>query len=279
MLPVTERLEDQILRLDDEIAAAERAAAALLGRVRGLRKRVVAGDIAQLPAQLEQAGTLLAPVGTALEATHSALEYDVGVALADGTYLRELKAEAAAQGVVLAERDGRLTAFPVLLRLQAAQAALRIGGKMERRLRPSLVVRELRRRQASEVFNAPAFLNMVFRAYAWAARGEAGWRPERIGDGPVVALSEILDILTLGGGEHPPEAFGVSLLRLDRAPDTRTRQGHRFALPASTGTKGRGRIGVYDEAGVEHVYYGIRFTRDAAPDGASQGGSDASPAG
>jgi hypothetical protein len=261
---VTEHLEDQINRLDNEIAAAERAAAGLLGRVRGLRKRIAGGDIAQLSTQLDQAAGLLEPVGAALAATQGSIDYDVGAALADGSYLDELKAEAAAQGVVLTERDGRLTAFPVLLRLQAAQAALRIGGKMERRLRPSVVVRELRRRQATEAFNAPAFLGMLFRAYAWAApRSDPGWRAERIGDGPVVALADILALLTLGETEYSAEAFAVDLLRLDRAPDTRTRGGHRFALPASTGTKGRGRIGVYDEAGIEHVYFGIRFSRDA----------------
>ncbi len=271
---MTERLEDQILRLDERIAEAEKAAAALLGRVRGLRKRVGAGDIAQIGTLLEQAGGQLAPVGDALAATREALDYDIATALADGSYLAELKAEAAAQGVVLSERDGRLTAFPVLLRVLPQQAAIRLGGRMERRLRPSHLVRDLRRRQATATFNAGAFLAMLFRAYAWAAsRSDPGWRPETFGDGPVVTLAEIQELLSLGGADHPPEAFAVDLLRLDRAPDTRTRQGHRFSLPASTGTKGRGRIGVYDEAGVEHVYYGIRFSRDAADDGGSGAGS------
>ena len=151
---------------------------------------------------------------------------------------------------------------------------MRIGGKIERRLRPSLVVRELRRRQASTSFNAGAFLAMLFRAYGWAAgRSDPHWRADGIGDGPVVMLADIQDILTIGPAEFSPEAFAVDLLRLDRAPDTHTRQGHRFALPASTGTKGRGRIGVYDEAGVEHVYFGIRFSRDAAAHGGTGGGS------
>jgi len=118
------------------------------------------------------------------------------------------------------------------------------------------------------------FLARLFRAYAWVApHSDARWRPDAPGDGPVVTLADIHDVLSLGGADYPPEAFAVDLLRLDRAPDTRTRQGHRFALPASTGTKGRGRIGVYDEAGVEHVYFGIRFTRDAGEAANGQGGA------
>ncbi len=59
---------------------------------------------------------------------------------------------------------------------------------------------------------------------------------------------------------YPRDAFAVDLLRLDRAPDTTTRDGRGFALPASTASKGRNVLRVYDESGDEHVYAGIRFT-------------------
>lgn len=260
---MAESLEEHILRLDAVADEAEKAAKAVLGRIRGLRKRIGTGEITQLAPLIDQAAGQLEPLAAALQSTRDSLDFDLPAALTDGRYLAELKAAAAAEGVVLTERDGRLTAFPVLLRLLPQQAALRLGGKIERRLRPALVARELRRRQATGSFNAGGFLNQLFRAYAWAApHVDARWTPTTAGAGPVVALGDLLEIMQVGG-DVAPEAFAVDLLRLDRTPDTRTRQGHAFALPASTGTKGRGRISVYDEAGVEHVYFGIRFSRDS----------------
>jgi hypothetical protein len=78
----------------------------------------------------------------------------------------------------------------------------------------------------------------------------------------VVLLLDIYELLTLRPGaasEYSREAFAVDVLRLDRAPDTRTKRGHAFSLPASTGSKGRSRLTVYDETGTEHVYVGIAF--------------------
>jgi hypothetical protein len=60
--------------------------------------------------------------------------------------------------------------------------------------------------------------------------------------------------------DYTREAFAVDVLRLDRAPDTRTRKGYRFTMPASTGSKGRSRLTVYDERGAEHIYVGIAFS-------------------
>ena len=259
-------IEGQIARLDQALAESEKQAAAALTRIKGLRKRVTQGDLSPVDGQFDQLAQQVEQLAASLTPARDSLVYDPATALADGSYLAELQAEAKAQSVVMTERDGRLTAFPLLLRLEARMSAVRVGRKLERRLRPSVLVRELKKAQASARFDARRFLNQLFGAYAYLAPlAQPGWRQTTPGDGPVVTLNEAYNLFTVGpaGGEYPREAFAVDLLRLDRAPDTRTSQGHRFALPASTGSKGRDRIGVYDEDGVEHVYFGIRFARDA----------------
>ena len=103
---------------------------------------------------------------------------------------------------------------------------------------------------------------MLQRAATHLAR--ANPRDDEPQAGAVVPLLDIYELLTLRPGaaaEYPRDSFAVDLLRLDRAPDTRTKRGHRFSLPASTGSKGRQRLTVYDETGVEHVFVGIAFRR------------------
>jgi hypothetical protein len=69
----------------------------------------------------------------------------------------------------------------------------------------------------------------------------------------------LLTLLPAAAADYPREVFVCDLLRLNREPDTRTRGGLGFSLPASTGSKGQDRLTVYDERGVEHIFVGIRF--------------------
>ena len=166
---------------------------------------------------------------------------------------------------MLVERDGRITAFPLLLRLEPAVPAVRVGRRLQRQIRPGVLTAHLKKAQDSSAFNAESFLETLFRAATHLARADA--RADAPRPGAVVPLLDIYELLTLRPGaaaDYPREAFAVDLLRLDRAPDTRTRRGHRFSLPASTGSKGRSRLTVYDERGAEHVYVGIAFQPDGA---------------
>ncbi len=268
---MSQTIESQIAALDHELEEAERHAKSTLGRIRALRKRASSGDIAGLAAQLEQVPAAAEQVATAAKAARGLLTYDTGTALADGSYLAELMAEAHAQSVTLIERDGRLTAFPLLLKLEPRAGAIRIGRKLERRLRPAVVVKLLGKAQAAARFDAKGFVNQLFRAYTYLAPlAQPGWKPASGGHGPVVALDDVFELMTMhpaAAAEQTREGFACDLLRLDRAPDTQTSSGHRFSLPASTGSKGRNRLTVFDERGEERIYVGLRFTRDTAGGG------------
>jgi hypothetical protein len=258
------QLDAELTRLDAALLVAEKQAMAGLAAVRALRRQAAAGIVAGLARRLEQLPATAEPLAEALRAAAGSFAYDAEAAFSSGAYLRELQAEAAAKGLVLVERDGRITAFPLLLKLEPATPAVRVGRKLERQLRPAVLTALLKKAQDSSAFNAEAFLEMLFRAATHLARAEP--RADEPRAGAVVPLLDIYELLTLRPGaaaDYPREAFAVDLLRLDRAPDTRTRRGHRFSLPASTGSKGRARLAIYDEHGAEHVYVGIAFHRDA----------------
>lgn len=261
--------EQQVIALDHLLAESEKYGKSLLARVRGLRKKTAAGELALLAGMFEPLPRQVEQFAASVETARTALRYDAAAALTDGAYLAELQDEARAQGVVLTERDGRLSAFPLLLKLEPRTQGVRIGRKLERRLRPSVLVDQLKKAQTATGFDAARVLGQMFAVYGTLARGiQPAWRPDTTGDGPVVALNDIhaaLTVLPVAAASYPREAFAVDLLRLNRLPDTSTAGGHRFSLPASTGSKGRDRLTVYDETGGEHVYVGIRFSRDGKP--------------
>lgn len=260
---MAEHLDDELSRLDAALAVAERQAKTVFSAVRALRRQAAGGVVAGLGRRLEQLPSATEPLAEALRAASTSFSYDAEAAFAGGAYLRELQAAAAAKNLVLVERDGRITAFPLLLRLEPSVPAVRVGRRLERQIRPAVLTALLKKAQDNAAFNPEAFLDMLFRAATHLARADA--RADEPRPGAVVPLLDIYELLTLRPGataEYPREAFAVDVLRLDRAPDTRTRRGHRFTLPASTGSKGRARLTVYDEHGAEHVYVGIAFRPD-----------------
>jgi hypothetical protein len=257
-------LEDTLAALDAQLSDAERQAAALLQSVRRLRRAVREGAIASLPAAIGAAQAAADRTSEPLAKAAASVHYDVAAAFASGTWLDELAAAARAAGVVLVRRDGRVTAYPVALRPDVRAQGVRIGRKLERRIRPSFVAAQLKAlQQRPERFNARQFLDRLFALYASRARAEdPAWRPARPGQGPLVSLSELHDLLTVlpaAGADYPQEEFVVDLLRLDRQPDATDSRGRRFELGGSTGRKGGKRLTVFDETGEQHDYYAIRF--------------------
>ena len=121
-------------------------------------------------------------------------------------------------------------------------------------------------RRGHPVLLSRAFLDRLLKPYALLARAEdAAWRANQPGSGPLLALADLHEMLTLlpaAAADYPAEEFACDLLRLDRHPDARTGRGHRFELAGSTGKKGAKRLTLFDETGAQHDYYAIRFILD-----------------
>lgn len=257
-------MEDALAALDGHLAEAEKTATSLLKAVKRVRRAAREGAISALPAAIAAARTEAMRAAEPLAAAEAALGYDVAEAFASGAWLDELAVAAREAGVVLVRRDGRVTAYPVALQLDGKAQGVRIGRKLERRLRPRFVAAQLRSlQQRPDRFNARQFLDRLFRLYESRARAEdPHWRPAHPGEGPLVALAELHDQLTLlpvAAADYPQEAFVTDLLRLDRQPDATTGQGYRFELAGSTGRKGAKRLTLFDEQGDQHDYFAIRF--------------------
>ena len=107
------------------------------------------------------------------------------------------------------------------------------------------------------------FLDRLFLLYDAKARAEEpAWRPTRPGQGPLVSLADLHELLTVlpaAGADYPQEEFVTDLLRLDRHPDATDSHGRRFELAGSTGRKGGKRLTLFDQSGEQHDYYAIRF--------------------
>ena len=259
-------LEDTLTVLDGHLADAEKQAAALLKVTRRLRRAAREGTVASLPATIAAAQTEAERAVAPLVKAAETLDYDLTNAFSSGAWLNELAAAAKAAGVILVHRDSRITAFPVALRLDARGQGVRIGRKLEKRVRPSFVAAQLRAiQQRPDRFNARQFLDRLLVLYESKARAEdPAWRPTQHGQGPLVSLADLYELLTLlpaAGADYPQEEFIVDLLRLDRQPDATSSRGHRFELSGSTGRKGSKRLTLFDETGEQHDYFAVRFIR------------------
>jgi len=257
-------LEDTLAALDAHLADAVKQAASLLKAARRLRHAVKEGAMSSLPAAIAAAQASADRTHDPLAKAAATLDYDVAAAFASGAWLDELAAAAQAAGVVLVRRDGRITAYPVVLRLDGRAQGVRLGRKLEKRIRPSFIAARLKAlQQRPDRFNVRQFLDRLFSLYDSRARAEdPTWRPTRPGHGPLVSLADLhaqLTLLPAAGADYPQEEFVADLLRLDRQPDGTASHGHRFELAGSTGRKGGKRLTVFDETGEQHDYYAIRF--------------------
>ena len=253
--------EERLVALDTKLDAFQKLGKAVVAAIGRTRAAVKVGRVADIERGLGIVSQRLNEANTAAGALASGWTFDTSNYLTDGRFSDDLKKAAAKKGLALFENDGRIYCFPLLLRVDAKEIAVRIGRRLERRLRPRELAEVLARAQKSpQRFREARFLELLYRA--WRHLVGAAW--QRTGSGPVAGLADIHEILTLlPGTDYPIEEFARDLLLLDRRPDLRTRDGCRFEFPASTLSRGRmRRVVAYDERGQERAYIGIRFVKE-----------------
>ena len=249
--------EAELDRLDARLEKAQKAADNLVKSLKRTRRAARDGNVSDIVKGLNGLDARLADAQSAAGGLSGAWSFDTSAYIVDGRFLADLQRVAGEKQLELFERDGRIYCFPLILRLKSSQSAVRVGRKIERRLRPSELVRLLAALQKSpQRFRDDAFLDLIWRTY----RRLVGREWNGTDAGRVVALTDIHDTLTLlPSADYPREEFARDLLLLDRHPDLRTRSGERFEFPHGTTTKGIRPLIVYDEQGAQRTYYGVRF--------------------
>lgn len=254
---MTTTLTEALDGLDARLADAQKAAELLARSFKKLRKAAKEGQIGQIESGLAALPEAAAAAGRSVDGLAGAWQFDAKTWMADG-YREELWAVADAAGLRLVERDGRLYAFPLMLKLEPQAPAVRIGRKSDRGIRPARIVAELAKLQKRPPKLAEQkFLDLLFNVYRRVNRFD----PATTSAGPIMLLTELHQVLTLlPGVDYPVDEFGRDLLLLDRQPDLTTK-GLEFRFEASALARSAPRITVYDESGAEHVFIGIRFGR------------------
>ena len=254
------QFETALAALEEKVAEAQKASEAVVKSLKKIRQAAAAGQIVELEKWFAAIGAQASEAERVARALPAAWSFDARAYLAAG-YADELSEAAKQEGVRLIERDGRLYAFPLLLKIEARDALVRIGKKTERRLRPKHLAKLLAASQKKpQRLREGGFLALLYDVYIQIAGVE--WRKEE-SQGPAVSLAQIHGLLTLlPGTDYPIEEFGRDLLLLDRKPDLRIRQGVAFELPRSTTSRTMERIVIFDENGNEHLYVAIRFVRE-----------------
>lgn len=256
------QFEEALADLESSVAEAQKRADALTKSLRRVLHAARSGNVQQIERGLAQLPALGTDAAAAVGELSDHWRFDVRAYLEDG-YLDELSRQAAEAGLSVFERDGRIYAFPLIMRLIPAEAAVRIAKRTERGIRPKALVRQLAAFQKRpQRLIEQRFLDLLYRAYQRLAGSD--WRRIERGPGPAMVLAEMHEVLTLlPGADYPLEEFGRDLLLLDRQPDLRSRDGSAFAFAGSTLGRTAKRVTIYDELGNSREFIAIQFVKEA----------------
>ena len=181
-------------------------------------------------------------------------------------YITELHQVAQGLGLQVHERDGRLVAHPLMVRVLPGERAVRIDKKQTSNIRPSHLAEVLLVSQKKPVrYQSAAFLEALYIVYKDFVHED---NPNRLvkGSGRVVPLEEIYKRLTYLPGssrEYERADFARAVYDLDASSVKKTRSGATVSFPSSTGTRSsRGLFTFVGPDGADVQYYAIRFTEE-----------------
>ena len=256
-----QNLEQALSKTEADAEATLTAANAVLGSLRKFRASAKVGNLRELHSSIESAERAMALLRQQFANAKEGWNFDEERYFVDGRYSKELVGTGQQMGVRIFERDDRLYCYPALIRVSSNERAVLIDKKRERRIRPSVLVtqlRELQRRPAR--FRPEPFLAALFEAYskAVAIRGK-----DMLQMAPVVPLMDIYELFTLlpgQTGEYPRQEFARDIYLLHRSGVDTVRTGAKVSFPIGHGVQ-RKTLTVIDESGEERRYYGITFTQ------------------
>ena len=253
-------LEQSLANTEANAQATLRASASLRRRLRLCCRAAKVGDLEELSQQLEAAESALEELNALLKQTKQGAAFDAQRYLAQGEYTQEILDTAQRMGLSIFQRGDRLYCHPALVRIAPNDQAVFINRRRERRIRPPLLVKQLKDLQHQPPsFSPDAFLTAMLQAYSQIV---AQRRNETPSSAPVIPLLDIYNLFTLLPGqtkEYSKQEFVRDVYLVHRSGRETTKSGVRVSFSISRGVQGK-TLTVVDEAGEERYYYGIRFT-------------------
>ncbi len=126
--------EEELISLDARLEKAQKAAEGLVSGLKQVRRAARVGQITEIVKGLSGLDARLADTQSAASDLSGAWRFDASAYMADGRFLTDLRTAAAEQKLEMFERNGRIYCFPLLVRIDANQSAVRIGRKIERKI-------------------------------------------------------------------------------------------------------------------------------------------------
>src|SRR4051794_32374290 len=192
-------LEAALEQLENQLDRAVKAGAAVISELKKAKGSARTGQLRELNKRLAEARNAVGRFAEETIGADKAWTFDTEPYFESGGFIKELLDEAGKAGLTLFERDGRIYCFPMLLSLSPKEMAVLVDRKPERRVRPRELVKLLAARQKQpQRFNEQKLLETLYDAYGHlAVRASTDWTAQSTGPGPVVALADIYELLTL----------------------------------------------------------------------------------
>lgn len=245
--------------------AARKSAAAVVSRAGALAKAAQTGNVAAIKRGQKDLDAALETLRQEVANTRSCWPFAEAEErrLFAQDYARELRDAAAKTGLEMHERDGRLIAYPSVLRVLPAECAVRVDRKKISTVRPTYLASLLRENQGKTGrFPPQRFLECLYNVYA-DITNESSADMLSESAGRVVPLARIYKLMTALPGaarDYDRGDFARDLYALDMEGPRRTRSGATVSFPSSTGTKRAGDLFSFIGPDGNSVdYYGIKF--------------------
>ena len=252
-------LEGALAATEADAQHAIESATRALQQLKKARVAAVSGNLRELTKALEAVGTAMADAHAQADSVVAGWQFDDRQYLESGAFARELQEMAKARGLTMIEQDGRLLTYPSVIRVLPAEAAVEIDHQRERKIRPSVLIDQLRARQQKPLrVKVDQFVELLHRKYEMQLALE-GKQP-----GATVRLLDIYSLLTPMPGharDYSRQEFARDIYQVDHAGDAETRNGWKLSLRAATGTKGSGTLSTVTPEGNLKIYYSIAFDR------------------
>lgn len=255
-------LEKALAKTQADADAVIRAAVAVSSAAKRLRTAAQVGNLREMQPSLTAAEQAIAALRQQFANAKGGWDFDEDAYFGNGSFVRELRETAERLSVRIYEQDDRLYCYPSLVRVLPNDRAVEIDRKRERRLRPTVLVDQLKTLQRRPPrFKPEPFLEALFDAYE-TLLPKGGRRPgDLFGLGRVMKLLDVYRLLTLLPGqsrEYSRPEFARDIYLLDQSGVTRTRAGHVVSFPGPRTPANT--IRIITREGHEKLYYGIAFT-------------------